>query len=52
MKTMWVKAGKDWVDVDNVEILNVEEGLYGDIYTFIYNDFEYSSQAVIGSRPG
>lgn len=49
----WVKAGNDWVDMDSVEIVNIEESLYGyDKVRFIYNDFEYESYVLMSKiRP-
>lgn len=49
----WVKAGSNgWVSTKLVYISNVEETLYGDKVTFTYNNVEYQSSVVSGSRPG
>jgi hypothetical protein len=48
----WVKAGDTWVDIDTTEFVDIEEGLYGDEYTFNYEGQEYKSQIVRGSQPG
>ena len=32
--------------------IEVEEGIYGDVITFIYKGKKYQSRAVSGSRPG
>ena len=51
-RTTWVKAGGEWVDLDDTEFLNVSEDLYGrDTITFEYEGDTYESIAVNGSRP-
>lgn len=51
-QTSWVKAGDTWVDIDTTEFVDIEEGLRGDIYTFIYEGQEHKSEIVRGSQPG
>lgn len=50
----WVYTDKriGWVNTEKVEIYNIEEGLYGDVAYFEYENEEYSSHVVTGSRPG
>jgi hypothetical protein len=48
----WVCAAGNWVDIDTVNVIDVEEGIYGDVITFIYKGKKYQSRAVSGSRPG
>lgn len=54
MTDTWVYTDREhgWVNVDDTEFLNIEETPYGDKMYFIYNGEEYSSNIVIGSRPG
>lgn len=53
MRKQWVSAGAHgWVCVDDVEFLNISEGLYGDEMTFEYKGETFVSRIVIGSRPG
>ena len=52
-KPQWVKAGDHgWVDIDSTAFADIEEGLHGDEYTFIYEGEEYTSQIISGSQPG
>lgn len=50
----WVYTDKEygWVNVKNVEVLDIGEGLRGDVMWFEYNGCHYSSQIVLGSKPG
>ena len=52
MKNAWVRTDGEWININDVEVINCEESPYGDIVTFVYNDEEYESRVVIGSRPG
>ena len=47
----WVKCGDKWVDIDDTEFLNVEEGVYGDKYTVEYEGERYESLGVMGYGP-
>ena len=52
-QTYWVKAEKEWVDVDKTEFINIEEDFHGhDLMTFEYGGVEYQSNVVRGSQPG
>lgn len=49
----WVKAGSNgWVSTKLIYINNVEETPFGDEVTFTYENMEYKSKIVSGSRPG
>jgi hypothetical protein len=51
--TAWVFAGKHgWVDIDETEFENIEETPYGDRMYFSYKGTIYSSQIVLGGKPG
>jgi hypothetical protein len=52
MSKTWVKTDKEWISSKDVEIIDCEEGLWGDEVTFIYEGVEYKSRVVIGSKPG
>jgi len=54
MNSAWVFAGKSngWVDVDDVEFLNVEESPFGDVMYFEFNGESFESNVVFGSNPG
>lgn len=49
----WVKAGDEYVLLDTVEVINIQEEIVGhDRVTFLYNDFEYTSLILISkTRP-
>jgi hypothetical protein len=51
-KTSWVKAGDEWVPVNTVLFLDVEESPQGDVMTFEYEGMQWSSLILFGSRPG
>lgn len=51
-RNTWVRTDKEWINSKDVEIIDCEEGMFGDEVTFIYQDNEYKSRIVIGSRPG
>jgi len=46
----WVYTDKriGWVNTDKVDIYDIEEGPYGDIAYFEYNNEEFSSHIVMG----
>jgi hypothetical protein len=49
----WVKAGEHgWIDIKKTAFVDIEEGQFGDEYTFIYEGEEYTSQIISGSQPG
>ena len=52
MKKRWVRTDTEWVDIEKVEVLDVEEGHIGDRITFSYLGKTYVSYCVSGSRPG
>lgn len=54
MTDTWVYTDKKlgWVNVDDTEFVGIEETYQGDEMCFIYNDKEYTSIIVMGSRPG
>lgn len=54
MTDTWVYTDKEhgWVNVDDTEFEGIEETPYGDKMFFTYKGKEYSSNIVIGSRPG
>ena len=49
----WVKAGKNWVDAEYVEFLDIKiDNMGRDVMSFIYNDHEYQSLILVSSlRP-
>ena len=47
----WVKA-EEWVSVDDVEFINISEGVHGeDIMEFVYEQSFYSSPIYAGYKP-
>jgi hypothetical protein len=50
----WVKAGDEWVDIKTTTFIDIEEGPFGDEYTFTLSDSDevFKSRIVIGSKPG
>jgi hypothetical protein len=53
MRTSWVKTKSEWVKVDDVEFVDIAEGLHGDEMTFRYQGEEYRSVVVLASSsPG
>lgn len=51
-KTFWVKA-KEWIDIEEVEVTDCSEDVYGrDVVCFEYEGEEYESIVVVGSCPG
>jgi|VirMetMinimDraft_7_1064189.scaffolds.fasta_scaffold118623_3 hypothetical protein len=54
VKSAWVyvKKKNTWVDVDDVEFLNISENIFGhDEMNFKYKGKQYSSTIAIGSKP-
>lgn len=49
----WVFAGRQngWVDVENVEFIDVEESPYGDVMHFEFQGETFQSNIVFGSKP-
>jgi hypothetical protein len=41
-----------WMSVDDVEFIGIDESPYGDCMVFSYEDNEYQSGVVYGSKPG
>jgi len=54
MNNSWVYAGKQngWVNVDDTEFVDIEEGPFGDIMHFTFNEESFESPVRFGSRPG
>lgn len=48
----WVRTDEGWVNVEDVEFLGIEEGMFADEMTFEYKGKEYKSKIALGSRPG
>ena len=50
----WVYTDKHygWVHVDDTEFIDIEEGPFGDVMFFEYNQHSYSSRIIFGSKPG
>ena len=41
-----------WMSVDDVEFIGIDESPYGDCMVFSYEDNQYQSGVVYGSKPG
>jgi hypothetical protein len=54
MTDTWVYTDIEhgWVNVDDVEFLDIEESPLGDVMNFTFRGVNYSSNIVFGSRPG
>jgi hypothetical protein len=50
----WVKAGDEWIDIDETTFVDIEEGPYGDEYTFMISECDemFKSRITLGSKPG
>ena len=49
---VYVNKKKKWVDVDDVEFLNISENIFGhDEMNFKYKGKDYCSTIVLGSKP-
>ena len=54
MKDAWVYTNTTygWVNIEETDFINIEQGLHGDNITFEYNGEQFTSNMVFGSKPG